>query len=45
MTAPLPKPQGTPLRLADDFAFTAEHTSAPVKFSFTRAVLAGPPGQ
>jgi 5-methyltetrahydropteroyltriglutamate--homocysteine methyltransferase len=35
MNAPLPEPQGTWLRLADDFAFTAAHTCAPVKFSFT----------
>jgi len=32
---PLPEPDGTPLRLADDFAFAAAHTSAPIKFSFT----------
>jgi 5-methyltetrahydropteroyltriglutamate--homocysteine methyltransferase len=32
---PLPEPDGTPLRLADDFAFAASHTSAPIKFSFT----------
>lgn len=32
---PLPEQPGTPLRLADDFAFTAAHTSAPIKFSFT----------
>ena len=35
LTAPLPPPDGTPLGLAADFAFTAAHTSAPVKFSFT----------
>jgi 5-methyltetrahydropteroyltriglutamate--homocysteine methyltransferase len=32
---PLPAPVGTPLRLADDFEFTAGQTKAPVKFSFT----------
>jgi 5-methyltetrahydropteroyltriglutamate--homocysteine methyltransferase len=32
---PLPEPVGTPLRLADDFAFAAAHTAAPIKFSFT----------
>ncbi|MBO0832930.1 MAG: hypothetical protein J2P29_13275, partial [Actinobacteria bacterium] len=33
---PLPDPEGaTPLRLADDFAFAAAHTAAPIKFSFT----------
>jgi 5-methyltetrahydropteroyltriglutamate--homocysteine methyltransferase len=32
---PLPPGPGTPLRLAEDFAFTAAHTPAPVKFSFT----------
>jgi 5-methyltetrahydropteroyltriglutamate--homocysteine methyltransferase len=32
---PLPAPAGTPLRLADDFEFTAGQTAAPVKFSFT----------
>jgi 5-methyltetrahydropteroyltriglutamate--homocysteine methyltransferase len=32
---PLPPPDGAPLRLAEDFAFTAAHSSAPVKFSFT----------
>jgi len=31
----LPEPHGTPLRLADDYAFAASHTSAPIKFSFT----------
>jgi 5-methyltetrahydropteroyltriglutamate--homocysteine methyltransferase len=35
LTTPMPEPQGTPLRLADDFAFTVDHTFAPVKFSFT----------
>jgi 5-methyltetrahydropteroyltriglutamate--homocysteine methyltransferase len=35
LAAPLPPPEGTPLGLAADFAFTAAHTSAPVKFSFT----------
>jgi 5-methyltetrahydropteroyltriglutamate--homocysteine methyltransferase len=35
LAAPLPEPDGTPLRLADDFSFTAAHTSAPIKFSFT----------
>jgi 5-methyltetrahydropteroyltriglutamate--homocysteine methyltransferase len=35
VSAPLPEPDGTPLGLADDFAFTAAQTSAPVKFSFT----------
>jgi 5-methyltetrahydropteroyltriglutamate--homocysteine methyltransferase len=35
LSAPLPEPLGTPLRLAEDFAFTAAHTSAPIKFSFT----------
>ncbi len=35
LSAPLPDPEGTPLRLADDFSFTAAQTSAPVKFSFT----------
>ena len=35
LSAPLPTPAGTPLRLADDFAFTAAQTAAPVKFSFT----------
>jgi 5-methyltetrahydropteroyltriglutamate--homocysteine methyltransferase len=35
LSKPLPDPAGTPLGLADDFAFTAAHTSAPVKFSFT----------
>jgi 5-methyltetrahydropteroyltriglutamate--homocysteine methyltransferase len=41
LTAPLPEPaprpeeDSTPLRLADDFSFTAAHTSAPIKFSFT----------
>jgi 5-methyltetrahydropteroyltriglutamate--homocysteine methyltransferase len=34
-TIPEPDPGDTPLRLADDFAFTTAHTSAPVKFSFT----------
>ncbi|MDX6342040.1 MAG: 5-methyltetrahydropteroyltriglutamate--homocysteine methyltransferase, partial [Trebonia sp.] len=33
--SPGPGPGDTPLRLADDFSFTAAHTSAPVKFSFT----------
>jgi 5-methyltetrahydropteroyltriglutamate--homocysteine methyltransferase len=33
--SPGPGPADTPLRLADDFSFTAAHTSAPVKFSFT----------
>ena len=32
---PLPEPAGTPLRLADDFAFAAAQTCAPIKFSFT----------
>jgi 5-methyltetrahydropteroyltriglutamate--homocysteine methyltransferase len=32
---PLSLPEGTPLGLADDFAFAAAHTSAPIKFSFT----------
>jgi len=32
---PLSLPDDTPLRLADDFAFAAAHTSAPIKFSFT----------
>jgi 5-methyltetrahydropteroyltriglutamate--homocysteine methyltransferase len=32
---PLPEPDGTPLGLADDFAFAATYTSAPIKFSFT----------
>jgi 5-methyltetrahydropteroyltriglutamate--homocysteine methyltransferase len=32
---PLPEPDGAPLRLADDFAFAAAQTGAPVKFSFT----------
>ena len=32
---PLPEPDGTPLGLADDFAFAAAHTTAPIKFSFT----------
>ncbi|MGH3305305.1 MAG: hypothetical protein ACRDOK_27305 [Streptosporangiaceae bacterium] len=31
----LPEPDGAPLRLADDFAFAAAHTCAPIKFSFT----------
>ncbi len=41
LSEPLPEPEepgppgGTALRLADDFAFTAAHTPAPVKFSFT----------
>ena len=36
VTAPLPPPdEAAPLRLADDYAFTAAHTSDPVKFSFT----------
>jgi 5-methyltetrahydropteroyltriglutamate--homocysteine methyltransferase len=35
LTAPLPPNAGTPLGLAEDFAFTAAQTSAPVKFSFT----------
>jgi 5-methyltetrahydropteroyltriglutamate--homocysteine methyltransferase len=35
LAAPLPRPDGTPLGLAADFAFTTAHTSAPVKFSFT----------
>src|SRR6266704_4252856 len=35
LSEPLPEPEGTPLRLAEDFAFTAAHTSAPIKFSFT----------
>jgi 5-methyltetrahydropteroyltriglutamate--homocysteine methyltransferase len=35
LNAPLPEPNGTPLGLADDFAFTAAHTNAPIKFSFT----------
>ena len=33
---PLPEPaEASPLGLADDFAFTATQTTAPVKFSFT----------
>jgi 5-methyltetrahydropteroyltriglutamate--homocysteine methyltransferase len=32
---PLEPPAGPALGLADDFAFTAAHTRAPVKFSFT----------
>ena len=35
LSKPLPEPGSTGLRLAEDFAFTAAHTSAPVKFSFT----------
>jgi 5-methyltetrahydropteroyltriglutamate--homocysteine methyltransferase len=32
---PLPEPDGAPMRLADDFAFAAALTAAPIKFSFT----------
>ncbi|MBO0807038.1 MAG: hypothetical protein J2P32_01905, partial [Actinobacteria bacterium] len=32
---PLPEPGGVSLGLAADFAFTRQHTSRPVKFSFT----------
>ncbi|MEW2165324.1 hypothetical protein AB0912_20370 [Streptomyces sp. NPDC007084] len=35
LSEPLPEAEGTPLQLADDYAFTAAHTAAPVKFSFT----------
>lgn len=36
VTEPLPEPNGTELAwLADDFAFTASQTRAPIKFSFT----------
>ncbi|MFD0854857.1 hypothetical protein ACFQ07_21635, partial [Actinomadura adrarensis] len=36
LTRPLPESfDEPPLRLADDFAFTASQTSAPIKFSFT----------
>jgi 5-methyltetrahydropteroyltriglutamate--homocysteine methyltransferase len=35
LTAPVPAPCGTPLGLAEDFAFTAAHTTGPIKFSFT----------
>ena len=35
LTQPLPEPAGAPLRLADDFAFAAAQTAAPIKFSFT----------
>jgi 5-methyltetrahydropteroyltriglutamate--homocysteine methyltransferase len=35
LTQPLPEPDGAPLQLADDFAFAAAHTCAPIKFSFT----------
>ncbi|MBO0830380.1 MAG: methionine synthase, partial [Actinobacteria bacterium] len=35
LNASLPEPQGALLSLAEDFAFTAAHTSAPIKFSFT----------
>ena len=37
LPARLPEPaeRATPLRLADDFAFAAAHTGAPIKFSFT----------
>ncbi|MFD2415180.1 hypothetical protein [Amycolatopsis pigmentata] len=36
VTEPLPEPKGTELAwLADDFAFTASQTRAPIKFSFT----------
>lgn len=35
VTRPLPEPEGTGLGLAAEFAFTREHTSQPVKFSFT----------
>ena len=36
LPGPLPTPTGpSPLGLADDFAFTANQTGAPIKFSFT----------
>src|SRR5215475_6714679 len=36
LAKPLPDPgDGTPLQLAEDFAFAAATTSAPIKFSFT----------
>jgi 5-methyltetrahydropteroyltriglutamate--homocysteine methyltransferase len=35
VTRPLPEPTGGSLGLAADYAFTAEHTTRPVKFSFT----------
>jgi 5-methyltetrahydropteroyltriglutamate--homocysteine methyltransferase len=35
LTAPLPPPDGTPLRLAEDYAFAVAQTTAPIKFSFT----------
>jgi 5-methyltetrahydropteroyltriglutamate--homocysteine methyltransferase len=35
VNGPLPEPSGAALRLADDFAFTAAHAAAPIKFSFT----------
>ena len=33
--APLPPAEGSPVRLAEDYAFTRAHTDRPVKFSFT----------
>jgi 5-methyltetrahydropteroyltriglutamate--homocysteine methyltransferase len=33
--APLPPAEGSPLRLAEDYAFTRSQTDRPVKFSFT----------
>jgi 5-methyltetrahydropteroyltriglutamate--homocysteine methyltransferase len=35
LSRPLPEPNGISLGLAQDFAFTREHTTRPVKFSFT----------
>jgi 5-methyltetrahydropteroyltriglutamate--homocysteine methyltransferase len=35
VASPLPEPDGAGLGLAADFSFTREHTSWPVKFSFT----------
>ncbi|MBO0809040.1 MAG: methionine synthase, partial [Actinobacteria bacterium] len=35
LARPLPEPGGVSLGLAADFAFTRQHTSRPVKFSFT----------
>jgi 5-methyltetrahydropteroyltriglutamate--homocysteine methyltransferase len=35
VTRPLPEPSAAALGLASDYAFTAEHTGRPVKFSFT----------
>ncbi len=35
VSRPLPEPEGADLGLSADFAFTREHTTRPVKFSFT----------